>query len=256
MMQAIYVWQLENGKRQDLKSDIFGTALLVAFSPDGEILVSASLSSLQKWTTAQWQGESRQQPLTFTPSAIDFTPDGVLVIGMATGAVEFWDPTRWQRLGASAPEGGAIAQIAASPDGWRLTTVLPSEVRIWGGVPDTASAERITGLRVSGTVLLPLGTQEDSAYPKVARPDGDSEAADFWRIWLRCCRQQIAVKPASFWPWSMSGESPGLTELRHWVDQHPSHTLARTATRRLVLRSNGSKTSGLRAPRPHAIAYR
>jgi WD40 repeat protein len=234
-MQSIYVWELDTRVRRDLEADLAGTALVVAFSPAGKFLVSASLASMKRWSVASWKADAKFLGLSFKPSALDFTPDGVLAIGMETGGIEFWDPARWLRLTSFVGHRSAVSQLVASPDADRMNTVAREGVRSWGSVPRVGAAERITLLRLSDTALQPLADAEAVESRDASTIDGDPAAVQFWRIWNKCCGDPVSPMPEPLFPIPWSRNGPDLGPLRHWLAQNPKHPLARAATLRLGL---------------------
>ena len=146
---------------------------LVAWSPDGNSLISADLASVRLWDVASGQ-EQEQLPGHFQTSAVQWATNNLLLtLGGSDNLVRVWDVTAQQQLALLGNYGttGEIRTIAWSPDNSHLA-VLGSDdvVRIWdatsGSVVQALVGHITRGPRIGG------GNGYQAVTDVVWSPDG------------------------------------------------------------------------------------
>ena len=109
----------------------------VAFSPDGELLATASRYGMVRlW---DWAIEKEQRPITVDDDhnpvhRLAFSPDGrLLATAGEDGTAQVWElATRQQQTGFEAASGKPVADVAFSPDGRLLATAgWDGTARVW-----------------------------------------------------------------------------------------------------------------------------
>jgi RNA polymerase sigma factor (sigma-70 family) len=123
---AVHLWQLDTGNRLSPPSDALnGRVESVAFSPDGESLVSASGDATVRFWDP-WTGKERRRlEGTFggMTHAAAFAPDGKTVVVAADGgaSLRFLDAVSGRELRRIKHEGsGWFTSVAFAPDGKTL----------------------------------------------------------------------------------------------------------------------------------------
>ncbi len=111
-----------------------GTIIAVAFSPDGQRLLTGSNDGRARVWSAE-TGQALARPLRHegVVNAVAFSPDGRCVLtGSSDGTARLWDVQTGQVLAQPLRHEGAVNAVAFSPDGRRvLTGSYDKTVRLW-----------------------------------------------------------------------------------------------------------------------------
>jgi WD40 repeat protein len=156
----------------------------VAFSPDGETLVTANAdTTLRIWNARTGQLQRTVDEMALVTFALAFSPDGqVLATSGADRTIHFWDTKTWKSARTISGQAEMISHLAFSPDGQTLmsggssefTGTQPVEVRLW----DVASGRTKRALpsphRVVSVAFAPDGKT-------VAVSDRDKEI-NIWQV--------------------------------------------------------------------------
>jgi WD40 repeat protein len=133
---------------------------VVAYSPDGQWVVSVSWEKVEVWDGRNGTLVRRMEGQGNGVWGAAYSPDGLrLVTGSSQGRVAVWDTRTGKRLHQWKGHEGAVVSVVYSPDGLRVATVSHDwEVGVW----DAQSGTRLHGLN-----------NEDAAYLTVAfSPEG------------------------------------------------------------------------------------
>jgi RNA polymerase sigma factor (sigma-70 family) len=140
----IRIWDVANGKQlQQFKGQHKAQSL--AFAPNGETLVSASVDASGDYTVRLWKlstGDEIWRKVTrpWTAFALKFSPDGrtlALVGGMpgrlnTTGEVRLWEAATGKELKHFEGHRERVGCVAFSPDGRMLATGSQDDtIRLW-----------------------------------------------------------------------------------------------------------------------------
>jgi WD40 repeat protein len=131
----IEFWGAEDGRhRRSLSDDVSSNEHSVAFSPDGQILVTANYgSTITLWDTVHGQRLRTLTGNTDNVDSVSFTPDGkILASGSKDAALKLWDVATGHELTTLGVSAGEISSLAFSPDGDTLAVAssLP-DVKLW-----------------------------------------------------------------------------------------------------------------------------
>ena len=127
----------------------------LAFSPDGQLLASASLDGYARvWSasTAEcWAILDKHQGIV---SAVAFSPDGgTLVSAGHDGQLCFWATHSWTCTRVHQETTGPIGAVAFSPDGKTLATAsFDGHITIY----DAATLESIRSAESHGNIIWPF----------------------------------------------------------------------------------------------------
>ncbi len=116
---------------------------LVAFSPDGKILASASGRVIKLWEAVSGQELRTLNGHTDSVSSIAFTPDSKVLIssGGTDAAIKFWDVISGAELRSLKKHSTLIYSMALSADGRAMASLAVDGLRLWNPADD--SSERI-----------------------------------------------------------------------------------------------------------------
>ena len=148
----LWSWRLGGGRDLQPVDASSSYADCLAFSPDGQALVSAAGSSIFVWAISD--GQTRKRTVVKSNSGDDikvalFSPDSKrLVGGDSRGQIHFWT-MRWLggRPGDSlSSTHGSISSLAFSPDGLLLASAgLDQRIQIWDGAGSSAEPKAVLG---------------------------------------------------------------------------------------------------------------
>jgi WD40 repeat protein/serine/threonine protein kinase len=132
---AAYLWDVATGKRVGSSLRHKDRVAAVAFSPNGQTLLTGSRDNTARlWDRAT--GRPKGAPLRhrYDVGNALFTPDGAtLVTASSQGFSAFlWDAATLQRLGTPLGHGESLDDLAVSPDGMAVVTGSgDGTVRVW-----------------------------------------------------------------------------------------------------------------------------
>ena len=141
--RTVRLWDVASGKPKAIligdTDDVFSEALSVAFSPDGNTLASAGISTVHLWNVA-----SRQLKATLILGrqswgrSVAFSPDGSTLASASGSIVHLWDIASGQLKAFRTGHSADIGSVAFSPDGSTLASGSGDKtVRLW----DVASGQ-------------------------------------------------------------------------------------------------------------------
>ena len=96
MITAVILWNVTNGLELKTFNGHTDWVKCVAFSPDGQILASASMDgSVKLWSLSSDSGSSTVKPGDWVES-VTFSPDGqtLATSGNMNGSIELWDVSK------------------------------------------------------------------------------------------------------------------------------------------------------------------
>ncbi|KAK0760127.1 LOW QUALITY PROTEIN: hypothetical protein N5P37_007207 [Trichoderma harzianum] len=179
--RTIKLWDTSLGKRHGTVEEHnmwhSGASICTTFSPDGEIIVSASRSGFQVWDTARGG------------SAVAFSPDSKTLATASRDEVIscwLWDVTTGSTLWTLDRDWGTnikIRSVAFSPDGKTLASALDDCIDLW----DAATGIHQQGLSLEGQIpdfeLLDFSLLAFSPDGKtLASASSGSRYGDIW-LW-------------------------------------------------------------------------
>jgi WD40 repeat protein len=153
------LWDLESGERaavleaQDWAAD-------VAFSPDGELLATASRDDVIFWDAAT--GDEIAALPAGDVNGVALSPDGeLLATAEDHGPARLWDVESQEPTAALSSSAAWLHDVAFSPDGKLLATAASrdGDVQLW----DVAT----------GDLVANLGGHSDNVHAVAFSPDGE-----------------------------------------------------------------------------------
>ena len=213
---ALNVWEVAAGRPLHLFTGANATS--IAFSPDGNQLLSAAGATVTIWDA--WAGQALRtlNLVGHTGQILDvaFSPDGTR---LATGSLDrraiVWDAVTGQPLLTLAGHNGAVGGVAFSPDSSRLATASDDgTARIWN----------IALSREWFTQPLPTGSSGRVAMSPdgklLAMGVGADGLAETWDAAtgqaLRTLTNTAAVQAVAFNPSGARLATAGQGEIRIW----------------------------------------
>jgi tetratricopeptide (TPR) repeat protein len=197
----VVLWDVATGKPIGQPMRHRSTVHFVAFSPDGQSLLSASADQTARlWDAATGKPKSAPLPLTLGFRAAAFSPDGqTFLTGSGDGTVRLYDAATGQPLeGKSLVQPRPVSAAAYSPDGKTIVVgCVDGSARLW----DVATARPLGPpyrqmRKIIGVAFLPdghsfLSTAEDGRTRIWPVPMPTSEVPDRLtrQIQLRTGRQ-------------------------------------------------------------------
>jgi eukaryotic-like serine/threonine-protein kinase len=127
------IWNLAGAGDKRVLAGHTGGVPVVAFSPDGKLLVAGSKdNTVSLWNVATGERVHRIAALPEGVQTLAFNPDGRLLAVSSGGTARLWDTSSWQALADVPPDpGGEIWSLAFSPDGTYFAASGEAGVRLW-----------------------------------------------------------------------------------------------------------------------------
>ncbi|WP_159053471.1 WD40 repeat domain-containing protein [Streptomyces regalis] len=197
--RTIEVWDLTTSRRAAVFPD--AGAAEIAFSPDGNLLVTASgdrIDLMSKQVRRQALGPAGARDVAFSE-------DGqTLAVSTDRGSIDLWDATATRRIGAVPSMGNTDSPVTGlrfSPDGQLLAGVDDTGVRLWdvpdrrrlGGPLRLAGGDRISlafdtsgRLHVASTLNrhVMIDLDPESIMNEICRSVGRDLTAEEWEQYL------------------------------------------------------------------------
>ncbi len=169
--KKIKIWDVETWRELRTLTGNTHSVESVAFSPDGEYLVSGSYSSeLKVWRTSDWVNIVNMTDHTGSVYWVSFSPDGKYLSSASwDDTVIIWDTSDWSKLETLTDHTDEIECSEFSPNGTLLATAsTDKDVRIWDttrwtSIKTLGHAEAVKGVNFSpnGSYLASCGTDND-----------------------------------------------------------------------------------------------
>jgi WD40 repeat protein/energy-coupling factor transporter ATP-binding protein EcfA2 len=161
-----------------------GTVTAVAFSPDGEYVVSGSADGTARvWKTITYAGEEEVAHLTHNGgvSSVAFSPDGQYVVSASGTTAYIWKALSGEEVARMAHD-GSVGSVAFSLDGkYVVSGSNDGTARVW----DAFTGQEIARMTHDGSVGS-VAFSPDSQY--VVSGDYDGSA----RVWEAATGNEIA----------------------------------------------------------------
>jgi WD40 repeat protein len=135
---SLVIWNMENWQVE--RAIDSGGAEILAFSPDGGILATASIFSeavIELWNPATGEhirtiGPIGNPDIPMRVRAISFSPDGrYLAAGLDDGTARVWETTTWLEIHTYYGNFGTVESVAFSPDGGTLYAGATALIKIF-----------------------------------------------------------------------------------------------------------------------------
>jgi WD40 repeat protein len=171
---------------------VTAAASLVAFSPDGQTLVSGGIGE----STILWDTGSGHKRCALNERdlfAVAFSPDGkMLASGNFNHTITLWDPTTGTQLRTLIGHADTIHFAALNPDGLKLATASgDNTIKLW----DLSSNENVQTLKGHDDVVLSLAFSPDGKT--LASESGDS-AIKLWDVVVGTEKYNLSVGVGAF----------------------------------------------------------
>ena len=143
----VKLWDVETKQNIATLEGHESPVISVSFSPDGTLLVSASLGRIKLWDVATRENIATLEGHTRAIWDVAFSPDGkTLASGSLDGTVKLWDVETKQNI-ATFMRTSWVASVSFSPDGTTLASGLGGGgVLLW----DMGTREIIAALHTGG----------------------------------------------------------------------------------------------------------
>jgi WD40 repeat protein len=180
---AVQVWQTTDGALLQTFDQYTGIVWEIAFSPDGQTIVSVSSdqdNELHVWQLSDGALLQAFNEPGFTASSVAFSPDGkTLAVGgmreWPNGIVQLYDTSNWSVVRELSAPGQNVTTLAFSPDGSTLVGAgTDGNIRLW----ETSD----------GTLLNTLYHARQANAVAIS-PDGTLLATAFCALWGDGCEQ-------------------------------------------------------------------
>ena len=206
-----YYWQRQTHLESRTLRGHLGTVFSVAFSPDGQRIVTGSRDQ----TAKVWEAATGKELLTLKGQrgdieSVAFSPDGQrIVTGSSDQTAKVWEAASGKELLTLRGHASSLASVAFSPDGQRIVTgSYDQTAKVW----EAASGRELLTLREHVAALIysvafsPDG-QRIVTGSEIRRPRcGRRPAAG------NCSRSKGTVSRSCLWPFprTASGLSPAV----------------------------------------------
>ena len=202
---TVQLWDLDS--RQALGDPLPTGGNVVAFSPDGQLLASASDTGIQLWelTTRQKKGAPFRVNSHYFVASLSFLQQGKTLASVSEdGIVQLWDVLSGNTNGKPSPALGTV--MAFSPDGELLATASDQgSPQLW----DVAKGQKKGGpLReksdeVNNTWISSLAFSPDGERLAVASANGtvqlwDVQSGQPWGLPLLCHSKSVQIVSMAF----------------------------------------------------------
>jgi hypothetical protein len=152
-LDAVKIWDVASGRELRTLKGNAGAVVIVAFSPDGSRLASATEQRIIKvWNAASGHELRTLIAHTAPVTTLAFSANGSrLASGSQDGAIKIWDVASGQELRTVKVHiGGIPVTVAFSPDGKQLASGGgDGTVNVW----DSASGQQLRTIKVAQTIL-------------------------------------------------------------------------------------------------------
>ncbi|AGF53256.1 beta transducin-like protein [Synechocystis sp. PCC 6803] len=145
----------------------------VAFSPDGETIVSVSGGdrTIRIWERASGNLIQTLADNLGPTTSVVFTPDGSQFITGAIGqdrTIKFWDANTFELLGTSPQQPGFINGLAVTPDGRKLVGAVRNFVKAW----NLADAKELFSVRGPSLEINTIAVSPNNRWVATANKEG------------------------------------------------------------------------------------
>ncbi|KAK3352538.1 hypothetical protein B0T25DRAFT_606453 [Lasiosphaeria hispida] len=167
-----------------------GSVRSVAFSPDGQRLVSGSTDNTIKiWDPTSGQCLQTLKGHIDSVLSVAFSPDGQrLVSGSYNNTIKIWDPTSGQCLQTLKGHSGSVWSVAFSPDGQRLVSgSYDNTIKIW----DPTSGQCLQTLKGHSGSVWSVALSADS----LGRYNWGHD-----QTWINCNGRNVVWLPPEYRP--------------------------------------------------------
>jgi len=189
-LPGVVVWRLATarpvGPELTFGSQVFPD--VVAFGPDGDLVVGASDGGVSEWVPGRTDGPLRTLPIRCPPgtlrvaavTSIAVSADGTYAVGCISGAALIWRATYSAPATVAPPAGATYAHVALSRDGTTVAvgTNGQGELTLWAvradGIGLIAGPRSLGDTYLDGLAFAPGGAMVAAAY-------GDGQT----RVWAR-----------------------------------------------------------------------
>ena len=169
-------WDIQTGRPRSAAMHHDAAVSALAFSPDGQILLTASDRTAMFWDIAK--GEAIGKPLLHGAriNSIAFRADGLAAFtGSDDQTAQLWNVVNCQPIGKPLPHAGAVRQVACSTDGLTiLTRCDDGTVFLW----DAASGKPLCQLtQPRGGLFAALSPDSSGAFTV-----GTDGSVQMWKV--------------------------------------------------------------------------
>lgn len=178
---GLKLWDVATGQEVALPARLVkeGGSAALAFSPDGQLLATASSDKIIRlWQTQGWDYLRALSGHTDDINALAFSPDGRrLASGAADLTVRLWDVGTGQPLSVLTGHTNRVNTVAFAPDGSLLASgATDNAVRVWDLGAETASSAPVPKTRVAAPTPTAAPVASPTAVPPTAAPTARSAA--------------------------------------------------------------------------------
>lgn len=217
---TIHVWETLTGR--EVTRMTHNTVVSVAFSPDGQYVVSGGQGSVRVWKAFTGQ-EVAHMPHDALVTSVAFSADGKYVISAVHSTIHVWEPLTGKEIAHMTIEEG-ITSIAVSPDSkYVVSGSYDHTARVW---------EVSTGLEVARMThdsrVTAVAFSQDSKYVVSGSSWDSSDSRGYGstaRVWDASTGVEVArinhgysVTSVAFSPDGKNVVSAGCDKLDYFVE--------------------------------------